>query len=1065
MTADQAAIPDEPDDPAPPSRRRWPVVLGLVVLVLLAALSWAWLSRERIADNYLGAQLRAMGLPATYEIERVGPVQQVLRKVVVGDPRRPDLTIERAEALIRYRFGFPTIGRITLVRPRLYGSYRGGTLSFGSLDRVLFAKEQPREPFRLPDLDVRIVDGRGLIEADSGAVGVKLEGAGRLRGGFSGTLAAIAPEIAVAGCRLTRVSLYGALGVGAEKPRFSGPLRVAGAVCPDAVLEEAGLRIDTTLDRALDGGEARFALDTGPGTAAGVGVGGLKGSGQLTYRRKALTARYKLAADRLAAASLGAKVLRAEGSVRSQNGFGRLEFDGSLDGEGLVPGRGLDAALAGAQRTAADTLAAPLLARMRAALQREMPGSRIAASYLARLTDGRISLTVPQAALRGGSGQTLLAVSRFQLLADGGRTPSLSGNLVTGGADLPQITGRMERPGGGEAVLRLALAEYRAGDARLAVPQLVLAQAPGGAFGFSGRTVLSGPLPGGRAENLQVPLDGNWSRGGGLAVWRRCVPVAFDRLSLANLTLERRGVTLCPPPGAPILRATAAGTRIAAGTDRLDLAGHLGETPIRVASGPVGFAAPGTLSARGVEVALGREDTASRFRLAGLTAQIGKDVAGRFEGTDIRLAAVPLDLLGATGSWRYADGRLSIADGAFRLLDRQAQARFKPLAGQGGTLTLVDNVIQANALMAEPGSGREVLRVAIRHDLGSGNGRADLTVAGLAFDDKVQPVTLTDLALGVVANVRGSVRGEGTILWTPTSTASTGRFTTDGLDFAAAFGPAKGVSGTIVFTDLLGLVTAPDQRLHIASINPGIEATDGEIRYELRPNSLLAVLGGRWPFLDGELRLEPTAMTLGVAEVRRYTLRMEGIDAAKFVERLEVPNMSATGKFDGVLPLVFDQDGGRIEGGQLNSRAPGGNVSYVGALTYKDLSPMANFAFDALKSLDYREMRIGMDGAIAGEIVTRVRFTGVKQGASAKQNFLTRRIASLPIQFNVNLRAPFYQLITSFKSLYDPAYVKDPRGLGLLDAQGRPVAPAPAAPPGAALKPGDIQPPDSEKRP
>ncbi len=126
---------------------------------------------------------------------------------------------------------------------------------------------------------------------------------------------------------------------------------------------------------------------------------------------------------------------------------------------------------------------------------------------------------------------------------------------------------------------------------------------------------------------------------------------------------------------------------------------------------------------------------------------------------------------------------------------------------------------------------------------------------------------------------------------------------------------------------------------------------------------------------------------------------------------------------------------------------------------------MANFAFDALKSLDYREMRIGMDGALAGEIVTRVKFTGVKQGATAKQNFITRRLAGLPIEFNLNLRAPFLQIISSFKSLYDPAAVKDPRELGLLDAAGRPLSPATINPPLPAIKPEDIQPSDSEKRP
>ena len=1069
MAADEPLPVDQPEDTVSPHWRRWPVVVGAVLLALGMALAVAWFSRERIADNYIGAQFRELGLPGTYEIEQIAPGRQILRNIVIGDPARPDLTVERAEVEIRYRLGFPAIGRITLVRPRLYGTQRAGRLSFGSLDKVLFAKTEPAQPFRLPNLDLRVIDGRARLDSDLGTVGMKVEGAGRLRGGFAGTIAAIAPELRIAGCGVTRASLYGAVTVSGERPRFAGPVRVAEAHCTNGMaLARAALRLDATLDRKLDGGEGTLALETGAVTAGGANAGSLAGTGRLTYRRQALTARYELAAQDASAASIAARVLRIEGSLRTQNGWNRAAIDGTAAGEQLALGQGLDAALASAERAGQGTLAVPMLAQIRAALRRETPGSRLTAAYLARTTTDGMSLTIPQASLIGGSGATLAALSRFQLSTNGGGTPRLSGSLVTGGPGLPQISGRMERPTGGSAVLRLTMADYRAGPARLAVPQLVVAQGPGGALGFSGRALLSGPLPGGAASNLALPIDGNWSRAGGLSVWRRCTPVGFDRLILANLTLERRSVTLCPPPGGAIVRAGPGGLRIAAGATRLDLAGRLGATPLRLTTGAVGFAVPGALTARSVEVSLGAEP--SRFRLSNLTAQIGKDIgagiSGRFEGTDVRLAAVPLDLLDAKGSWRYAGGVLSIADGTFRLIDRAAQARFEPLTASGGTLALANNVIQAKALLAEPASGREIVRAIIRHDLNSGNGRADLAVPGITFDPKLQPVALTKLALGVVANVAGSVRGEGTILWTAAGQTSTGRFTTDGLDFAAVFGPVKGASGTIVFTDLLGLVTAPDQRLRLASVNPGIEATDGELRYELRPNSQIAVLGARWPFLDGTLTLDPTVMTLGVSEVRRYTLRVEGIEAAKFVERLDLGNIAATGKFDGVLPLVFDQNGGRIEGGALASRPPGGTVSYVGALSYKDLSTMANFAFEALKSLNYRNMRIAMDGALAGEIITRVRFAGVSQGAGTKQNFLTRKVANLPIQFNINIRAAFIELIGVVKSTYDPAYIKDPREI--IDAQGRPLVPStPPAPSanGLALKPQDIQPSDSERRP
>jgi hypothetical protein len=77
-----------------------------------------------------------------------------------------------------------------------------------------------------------------------------------------------------------------------------------------------------------------------------------------------------------------------------------------------------------------------------------------------------------------------------------------------------------------------------------------------------------------------------------------------------------------------------------------------------------------------------------------------------------------------------------------------------------------------------------------------------------------------------------------------------------------------------------------------------------------------------------------------------------------------------------------------------------------------------------------------MNGSLTGEIVTNVNIEQVKQGAGARRNIVTRALANLPIQFRINIRAPFYQLITSFKSLRDPAAVRDPRDLGLLSDDG-----------------------------
>jgi hypothetical protein len=310
----------------------------------------------------------------------------------------------------------------------------------------------------------------------------------------------------------------------------------------------------------------------------------------------------------------------------------------------------------------------------------------------------------------------------------------------------------------------------------------------------------------------------------------------------------------------------------------------------------------------------------------------------------------------------------------------------------------------------------------------------------LTFDKDFQPAQLTSLALGLIANANGAIAGKGRIDWQGDKVTSSGRFGSQGLDFAAAFGPVKGLSGTLDFTDLLAMETAPHQILKVASINPGVEVTDGTVDVQLKRDQVVQVNGAQWPFMGGRL-----ARTHHLALCPGGKPQFHAGD--RWARRRAVRIADGNGQHFGHGRVRRAPAGGvRCQWGPHRGRyarlARRGNVSYVGALTYKDLSFMANYAFQALRSLDYKHMTIALRGDIAGDFVTQVQFGGVSQGAGASRNFFTRQIEGLPIQFNLNVRAPFYSLLGTYKSMYDPSVVADPRTVGLLDAKGR-VVPAP----------------------
>lgn len=1052
--------PDENEPSAPRRPRRIGCALVLALgLLLLVALLIVWLGRVRLADNLIHDYFEQSGVAARYEVREIGPRRQVLANLVIGDPARPSLTAERVEVLVRARFGLPDVTEVRLIRPRLYGTLRQGKLSLGALDPLVFTGS--KEPFALPRLDLVIRDGRARIDGDQGPLGIRIDGGGPLRDGFRAELAMVGPRLMAGGCTATGATLYGRLAIAQEKPQFTGPLRFAALECPvQAVrLGNGAVQVDMAADKALTAFTGKAGLDLAALRQGDSALAGLKGETRFSWRDSGLALDFDLAGRNLSLTGASLGTVGVNGSLRAKPDFRRIESTGDVTGADLRTGPGVDRALASAMAASDGTLLAPLVQQLRGTLARQAPGSTLAGQFDLRLIDGRMALVMPGARLRGRDGQTLVALSRVQVASGGTTIPRISGNFQTGGAGMPRLTGRMEQRDGQATRFSLRMAPWQAGGSSLEIPDLAVVQQASGALGFSGVVRASGTLPGGLVDGLLLPVSGSVGADGRWALWSHCTDVTFRRLQLANLALDGHRLTLCPPRGGAMVRSGAGGVQVAAGATGLDLRGRLGETPIALASGAVGFAWPGVLTAQQVRVTLGPADTATRFVIQDLSARIGGDIAGTFAGADVKLFAVPLDMMGAAGQWRYAAGRLDLTGGSFTLTDRQQPGRFNPLVVRGATLSLADNLIRADALLREPVTDRAVSSVAIIHDLATGRGEADLAVAGLTFDKALQPDRLTPLAKGIVANVAGTVTGTGRIDWNPATVTSSGRFSTDSLDLAAAFGPVKGASGTVVFTDLIGLTTAPDQQIRIASVNPGIEANDGTVTFQLVGGELLRLGGGTWPFLGGTLTLRPIDMRFGNAETRRYVLELEGIDAARFIERMELSNLAVTGVFDGTVPLVFDEQGnGRLEGGVLLSRAPGGNISYVGQLTYEDMGAIPNFAFSALKSLDYKQMFLQMDGPLTGEIVTRVRFDGVSQGAGAKQNFLTKQVAKLPFRFDVNVRAPFYSLISSIRAMYDPSFILDPREIGLIDAEGRPISPAPAT----DARP--IQPSESENR-
>jgi translocation and assembly module TamB len=148
-----------------------------------------------------------------------------------------------------------------------------------------------------------------------------------------------------------------------------------------------------------------------------------------------------------------------------------------------------------------------------------------------------------------------------------------------------------------------------------------------------------------------------------------------------------------------------------------------------------------------------------------------------------------------------------------------------------------------------------------------------------------------------------------------------------------------------------------------------------------------------------------------------------GLDAHTFVQTLGFKELDATGVFDGVLPMSFDESGGRIVGGRLDSRTGGGSLAYNGVVNKADLGTMGNIAFNALRDLRFRSMIIRLDGDLAGEFTSRLAIDGVGLGQTSTQKIIRSLLSKIPLKLNVTISGPFRALIATAKAFNDPRTV------------------------------------------
>ncbi|MEO0882164.1 MAG: YdbH domain-containing protein [Pseudomonadota bacterium] len=430
---------------------------------------------------------------------------------------------------------------------------------------------------------------------------------------------------------------------------------------------------------------------------------------------------------------------------------------------------------------------------------------------------------------------------------------------------------------------------------------------------------------------------------------------------------------------------TGAGIRVDFKGERMDLPLELGDT---------------TLSISG-------EDPAVFFAADGGPLKFGARLGQtRFGGNllPFRVGAETFTFDAASSADGIA-GRLDMARA--RISDPHPDPLFEPIvADLSGTLD--DLYLTLGGDIRIEALATSIAEVALAVDVASLTGTANVSLKSLDFQPgTLRPTDLSERLRGVLTDAIGNITGAVDFDIREGDVSGTGFVEVSGLAFKTfSFGTISGVDGRIEFSDALGVVTPPDQQIRIADMDIGLPLRDGVIAFQLKGPTEARLQGARWPLAGGSIEVQPTEWNLD-ERTHAVTVTAEGVELEQLVDVLAVPNLDVTGTVSGTFPVDIEGANIYVRNARFVADAPGGKLSYVGDETDAVAAgnQYAEYAFEALKGLNYTVMELGANGNLIGDLIVTADIVGRNPDVLAGSEF----------KFGITIDSRLAELLSSLR--------------------------------------------------
>ncbi|MEL6244410.1 MAG: YdbH domain-containing protein, partial [Pseudomonadota bacterium] len=323
-------------------------------------------------------------------------------------------------------------------------------------------------------------------------------------------------------------------------------------------------------------------------------------------------------------------------------------------------------------------------------------------------------------------------------------------------------------------------------------------------------------------------------------------------------------------------------------------------------------------------------------------------------------------------------------------------------------IAILAGTLTADAPLRLEVGGAPIGDATVTLDLATLSGTAKAASGPLDFaPGGLQPRDITDRLRGIFTDASGTLETEARFKIDGGSVSGTGRAEVSNFGFQTlAVGRVEGVSGVVVFDDLLALTTPPRQAVTISSIDPGLPLRNGRLSFQLAGPSEARLEEAVWPLAGGRLRVSPVIWRIGEQE-RRLQASVDQVDLETLIELWSVDGLEAQGTVSGVFPIILERGDVLVDGARLTADSKGGVLRYSGAAADQATAAANNesvsLAFDALKNLRYEVLELGADGNLLGDVTVTLRLVGANPDVAY----------GTPFAFNVSVDSQLAQLLQS----------------------------------------------------